>query len=274
MPLKSLFSKFAGNHSNNTEPEWPEDQLSQQQQAQKAELFRVQYAQTDDPQESFDLCKQAANEGVIDALYLLGVMYENGDGQQQYFQQAAECYWRAASKGKPEAQYNLALIYAQGSLGQQDYLTAFHWFEKAADAGIVQAQYNLANCHDQALGCLGDKEKAFNGYMKAAEQGFIHAWQNIAVMYYQGEGTEQNVISAYGWTLLAAKAELEEAIASEPILTAELTAEQIIEGKALLNTLITQYQAFLPRLSKEIESTADAAINQFYDAAESHSGNE
>lgn len=268
MPLKSLFSLFKSNQQDSTESQWPEDRLSQQQQAQNAELFRAQYAQITDPQESFDLCKQASAEGVIEALYLLGVMYENGDGQQQYLQQAAECYWRAASKGKAEAQYNLALIYAQGSLGQQDYLTAFHWFEKAADAGIPQAQYNLANCHDQALGCLGDKTKAFDWYMKAAEQGFIAAWQNVAVMYYNGEGVEKDIIKAYAWTLLGAKAGQEESIASEKVLTAELSTEQIIEGKSLLDQLTIQYHSFIPA------SNTDSVINQFYDAAESNSNNE
>lgn len=246
MPLKAIFSLFKNKSSDSIEPQWPEDRLPQQQQAQNAELFRAQYAQITDPQESFDLCKQAADEGVVEALYLLGVMYENGDGQQQYLQQAAECYWRAGSKGKAEAQYSLALIYAQGSLGQQDYLTAFHWFEKAADAGIPEAQYNLANCHDQALGCLGDKAKAFNWYMKAAEQGVIAAWQNIAVMYYNGEGIEKDIIRAYGWTLLGAKAGQKESITSEKELTAELSADQIIEGKALFDKLTNQYQSFMP----------------------------
>lgn len=264
MPLKSFFSLFSDNRSDDSAPQWPEERLSEQQLAQNTALFQAQYAQISDPQESFDLCKQAANEGVIDALYLLGVMYENGN----YLQQAAECYWRAASQGKAEAQYNLALIYAQGKLGQQDYLTAFHWFEKAADAGIAQAQYNLANCHDQALGCLGDKTKAFNWYMAAAEQGFVPAWQNIAVMYYQGEGVEKDLVKAYGWTLLAAKAGQEESVMSEPVLTKELTPEQVIEGKNLLEALIKQYSAFIQN------TTAQPAIDQFYDAVKANAKDE
>ena len=177
----------------------------------------------------------------------------------------------AAEQGKAEAQYNLALLYTQGTLGQQDYLTAFHWFEKAADNGIVQAQYNLANCYDQALGCIEDKTKAFSGFMKAAKQGFIPAWQNIAVMYYQGEGTKKDLIKAYAWTLLAAKAGQEEAKSSEPTLTKELSSEQIINGKALLDELLKQYSSFIPQAHL---SDTDTAISQFYNAIESHSNDD
>ena len=267
MAIKSLFSSLLKkNKSTKSKTQWPEAHLSEQQQQQKSKDFHAQYENTQDQQAIFNLCKQSADEGVVDALYLLGLLYENGDGQQSYPQQAAECYWRAAEQGKAEAQYNLALIYAQGTLGQQDYLTAFHWFQKAAENGIAQAQYNLANCYDQALGCIEDKAKAFQGFMSASEQGFIPAWQNIAVMHYQGEGTEKDLINAYAWTLLAAKAGLEEAKTSEPALTQELSSEQIISGKTLLDELIKRYGSFIPRT----ESSTDAAINQFYNAIDSH----
>jgi len=267
MTIKSLFSSLL----NKKEPtdsnvQWPEERLSEQQQQQKSKIFHAQYENTQDHQAIFNLCKQSANEGVVDALYLLGLLYENGDGQQSYPQQAAECYWRAAEQGKAEAQYNLALLYAQGTLGQQDYLTAFHWFEKAADSGIAQAQYNLANCYDQALGCVEDKTKAFHGFMNASNQGFIPAWQNIAVMYYQGEGTDKDLVKAYAWTLLAAKAGQEEAKTSEPTLTQELSSEQILNGKALLYELVDRYNSFMPLT----ESNTDAAINQFYNAIDSN----
>mgnify|MGYP000412035482 FL=1 len=274
MAIKSLFSSFLNkNKSTKDNIQWPEECLSEQQQQQKSSDFHALYEKTQDQQAIFNLCKQAADEGVIDALYLLGLMYENGDGQKQYPQQAAECYWRAAEQGKAEAQYNLALLYTQGTLGQQDYLTAFHWFEKAADNGIVQAQYNLANCYDQALGCIEDKTKAFNGFIKAAEQGFVPAWQNIAVMHYQGEGTEKDLIKAYAWTLLAAKAGQEEAKASEPTLTQELSSEQIISGKVLLDELLERYSSFIPQAHLS-DTDTNAVINQFYNAIESHSNDD
>jgi len=271
MAIKSLLSSFLKkNKSTKDQPQWPEERLSEQQQHQQSIDFHAQYEKTQNQQAIFNLCKQAADEGVVDALYLLGLMYENGDGQKQYPQQAAECYWRAAEQGKAEAQYNLALLYTQGTLGQQDYLTAFHWFEKAAENGIAQAQYNLANCYDQALGCIEDKTKALNEFMKAAKQGFIPAWQNIAVMYYQGDGVEKDLIKAYAWTLLAAKAGQEEAKASEPALTQELSSKQIINGKALLDELLELYGAFMP----QAKSDTGAAISQFYNAIEPHPNDE
>ena len=84
-------------------------------------------------------------------------------------------------------------------------------------------------------------------------------------MHYQGEGISKDVVKAYAWTLLAAKAGQEESIAAEPILTEALSAEEIIDGKVLLDTLFERYKTHLPK------SDTNNVINQFYDAAETHS---
>jgi len=245
--LRNLFNK-----SPQDSGAWPEDKLSPAEQLAKNAQFQNDYELAADQQATFDICKTAADEGIIEAIYLLGIMYEKGDGQKQYFEEAAACYHRAARYDKVEAQYNLALLHAQGSLGQTNYPVALEYFKAAADHGQQQAQYNLACMYDQGLGCFEDKIQALKYFTKAGDQGMLQAWNNIAVMYYEGEenaegkGIKKDRVKAYSWTLLAAKAGVPEAIQSEPTMTQALSIDETKAGKELLDQLITKYGKFIP----------------------------
>lgn len=48
-----------------------------------------------------------------------------------------------ANQGNVEAQFVLAGIYFKGNGIPQDYIKAFEWYQKAADQGHAQAQNNL-----------------------------------------------------------------------------------------------------------------------------------
>ena len=219
----------------------PEDNLSSEQKEALNKQFAAVYEQEPNGQKAFEVAHQFAEQGSADAQYLLGVMLENGDGRNTYPEKAADYYYRAAKQDKAEAQYNLALLCMQDALGKPDMLTAVHWFEQASENGIVQATYNLATCYDQGLGCVEDKEAAFKAFCKAAEKSYTPAWQNVAVMLYQGEGCQRNPVESYAWTLLAAKAGIEEAQTMEKHLTQELKSEQILAGKDRLDALVAKY---------------------------------
>lgn len=244
--------------SSNKKIKLPEDKLNKKQLTAINQAFTQAFQQSKTQQAAFDCCKHFSDQGSTQALYQLGLYYENGDGQKNYPQQACDTYWRAANKDHPEAQFNLALLYAQGSLDKIDLVTAHHWFTQAANLKLKQAQYNLANFYQEGLGCIEDKEKAFELYQQSAQQGYIPAWQNIAVMYYQGEGTSENKTEAYAWTLIAAKAGNAEAISSEPIMTDELNAEQILDGKHRLQELEKDLQAFIPATAPQQSNAVEA----------------
>lgn len=253
--IKKLFSKkgSASQERANT------NVLNEAARLTLNKAFLDQYEHENDPQSVFDLCKSFADQGSDEALYLLGVLYEKGDGQKTYSKQAADSYWLAAKAGKPEAQYNLGLMCAQGLINEPDMLSAIHWFELASTAGIKEATYNLATCYDQGLGCLADKKKAYSLFQIAGEQGFVRAWHNVAVMLYLGEGVGKDLVAAYARLLLAAKAGLQDSIDMEPSLSAELNAEQILEGKAQLDALMTQFASLLPTKQSAAKPSA-----QFY----------
>jgi hypothetical protein len=224
---------------------YPEQALSFAEQASLSTVFNELYQAEPEPQKLFDLCKQHADLGVIDAIYLLALLYERGDSSvQAYYPQAIECYKRCAEykdengQGHAQAQYNLALIYAQDKFGGSNFALAYGYFQAAAEQGVVEAQYNLACMCDDGLGCPIDKAKAFHWYEKAAQQGFARAAHNIGQLYQHGEGVKKDLLQAYAWVLLAAKQGVPEAQEAEPAMTAALDKEQLLMGKKLLDDLI------------------------------------
>ena len=88
------------------------------------------------------LRKQAA-AGVTKAQSSLGLMYFNGWGVTQDFQQAFIWAQKAAEQGDAKAQSNLGLMYFNGWGVVQDFKQAFIWTQKAAEQGYTKAQYNL-----------------------------------------------------------------------------------------------------------------------------------
>ena len=67
--LRSLFKK-----SPQDSTKWPEDALSPAEQLTRSAQFQNDYELATDQQATFDICKTAADEGVVEAIYLLGIM--------------------------------------------------------------------------------------------------------------------------------------------------------------------------------------------------------
>lgn len=69
------------------------------------------------------------------AQFNLGLMYDNGQGVPQDYQQAVQWYTKAAEQGYARAQYNLAAMYFSGKGIPQDYVLAHMWANLAAAQG-------------------------------------------------------------------------------------------------------------------------------------------
>ena len=104
-----------------------------------------------------------------------------------------------ANQGIAEAQFNLGLIYDNGEGVRQDYSKAAQWYEKAANQGIAEAQFNLGLKYNDGEGVRQDYTKARQWYEKAANQGFAEAQFNLGLMYYNGKGVRQNTATAKEW---------------------------------------------------------------------------
>jgi len=66
------------------------------------------------------------------ALGLLGFLYENGFGEPQAYNAAADFYAQGAVQGNPFAQAMLGLLYDKGHGVPQDFILAYKWLNLAA----------------------------------------------------------------------------------------------------------------------------------------------
>lgn len=78
--------------------------------------------------------------------YKVGYMYDHGEGGPQNPKAALEWYTKAANKGVAEAQYRLGLLYSSGyGPVEQDIEMAKKWYRKAAAQGFLPAKEALLN---------------------------------------------------------------------------------------------------------------------------------
>ena len=73
-----------------------------------------------------------ALRGNARALGLLGFLYENGFGEPQAYDAAADFYAQGAVQGNPFAQAMLGLLYDKGHGVPQDFIFAYKWLDLAA----------------------------------------------------------------------------------------------------------------------------------------------
>ncbi len=84
----------------------------------------------------------AAEQGNAYAQYILGVMYDRGQGVPQDYTEAVKWYRKAAEQRDANAQNNLGAMYYQGQGVPQNYVQAHMWYNLAATQGNESAIKN------------------------------------------------------------------------------------------------------------------------------------
>lgn len=79
----------------------------------------------------------------VKALYMIGVIYEKGEGVAIDHAEAAQWYRKAADKGNSAAQYRLGRLYERGLGVEQSREEAIKWYKKSAKQGYVDARQAL-----------------------------------------------------------------------------------------------------------------------------------
>lgn len=93
--------------------------------------------------QDFDVYEKAANEGFIEAQYILGTLYYDGKIVEQDYKKAIFWFKKAGNKGHRRSQYILGFIFHNGEGIDRDYKKAIKWYKKAANQGDIKAQYTL-----------------------------------------------------------------------------------------------------------------------------------
>jgi TPR repeat protein len=107
----------------------------------------------------------------------------------------------AANEGIAEAQYNLGVCYLGGAGVVADAVIANSWFERAAKQGWVDAQFKLAYSYAKGRGIRKDLKLAHRWCLKAAEQGDPECQFIVIGNYLEGLGVEKDVATGLKWAI-------------------------------------------------------------------------
>lgn len=161
--------------------------------------------------------------------------YDRGD-----FSKAFEEWHPLARQGLADAQFQLGHLYDQGKGVAKDstkascwYRLSFRWFEKDAESGNAWSQFRLGVQYDQGLGVEVDKHAASHWYRLAAEQGNPSAQYQVGYMYALGEGMNRDYLQAYKWATLADANGSKFAGGLKTQAAAHLSREQMAEAQRL-----------------------------------------
>jgi TPR repeat protein len=82
----------------------------------------------------------AAEQGYVGTQYILGRMYDDGDGVPKNDAEAVKWYGLAAEQGYADAQLSLGFMYAEGEGVPANYVEAYKWWALSAAQGNVMAK--------------------------------------------------------------------------------------------------------------------------------------
>ena len=100
-------------------------------------LASVSYGQFD-----FEQTKRLAEQGNPNGQFVLGLMYDNGEGVPENDAEAVRWYRLAAEQGYARAQSDLGFMYSNGEGVPQNNVRAYIWYSVAAAQGNETARTN------------------------------------------------------------------------------------------------------------------------------------
>lgn len=122
----------------------------------------------------YDLALQwflkAADQGDVNALLQVGLMFDFGQGVEQSFSEALHWYMQAAEQGDKRAMYLIGHMHDFGEGMPIDRGTAMFWYLKSAHLGYANAQYAVAKKLLSFTAHPRLREQAITWLQKAARQ--------------------------------------------------------------------------------------------------------
>ncbi|MGB5892406.1 MAG: SEL1-like repeat protein, partial [Thermoanaerobaculia bacterium] len=101
----------------------------------------------------------------------LGLVHGYGEGDGRSDREAVRHFRNAAAQGLPEAMNEREVCYATGKGVGEDLAQAAEWYRKAAEAGDLNGSFNLALMYVRGEGVEQDTRKAYEWLERAASAG-------------------------------------------------------------------------------------------------------
>jgi len=104
-------------------------------------------------------------------LHSLGIMFMEGIGAIQSFENAKVLFQKGADRGYAPSIFMLGCMYKDDTGVEKSYEKALQFFRKGAELGHVDAQFCLADMYYLGKGVNQSASDAMEWYSKAAEKG-------------------------------------------------------------------------------------------------------
>jgi len=152
--------------------------------------------------------QEAANQGHVGSQKALGSMYFSGRGVPLDYTKAMELYLQAAEQGHPHAQKYVALGYRRGLGLPADADKAAYWQAKAAEQAGPETTVVFLDAYEQEETEVHTDKEVFAEFLRQAEKGTTRAYFYVGAAYTAGVGTSQDYTEAEKWYRQAAELEL------------------------------------------------------------------
>lgn len=177
--------------------------------------------------------RKAAENGHVEAQYILATMYRTGRGLPLDMDQAVLWYARSADGGYPMAQFTLGNMHLKGDGVPRNVPMALELLGRAAEQGHPQAQYNLG-VYYYGLGNEDGYRKAEKWFLGAASQGDSSSQYALGRLYSAPhDGVRLDRVRAYAWYSLAAANGHPDAATAAAELETRLSAAEKASARAM-----------------------------------------
>ncbi len=203
---------------------------------------------------AFKLYLKAAERGDVDAMFIVGGLYMQGQGTSVNQAEAFKWLYNAAINGRSskESQSILAKFFISGKNVPQNYSEALHWYERAANNGDPEAQSELGFFYFTGKFVDKDYEKARYWFDIAAKNGYSLAQYNMGILWYTGNGVSTvDPVKAYAWFNLAAANGHRSGEGAKVFLETILSDDELIQA-----------QEFSIKLYREIKNVEKQAVEK------------
>ncbi len=149
--------------------------------------------------------QKAADQGLAEAQYRLGMMFISQDGGVSDGSNALLSLRKAAEQGHLKSQSWVGNIYYRGIGVPGDMAQSVYWFSRAAEQGDTSTESQLFMLYIYSVDTLPQEDaNVVIWNRKAADQGHPSAQLNLGVMYLSGLGVPQDDERAVYWLRRAA----------------------------------------------------------------------
>lgn len=213
------------------------------------------------PEEAAQWILSSAKLGVPEAQVLYGQVLLDGRGVGKDAVRARFWFQQAAHNGNVMGMNMLGRCHELGWGGAEDLLSAAYWYQQAADRGLDWGMYNYANLlsHDDSV--LGDRSRALEWYRKAAEMGHAKSINLVGRFYEEGWVVEVDLDTAFDYYRCSAEAGDFRGQYNYGRLLAD--RGQVEEGAAWVRkTLDTATLGFIMKMARSLQDSPHRAFRE------------